>query len=84
MLSREAFADTVRAALRKLTDPDALSKSPLARTRAVLDVPAGVESHPVRRALELALEQLAQSGKDESAHEAATTPDKLPPVDLGL
>lgn len=71
VLSQEAFVDAVRAALKAYTDTDALDASPLMRSRVVTEAPPSPdEPHPLRRALTLALEQLAVAEKDEHLHAA--------------
>ena len=50
VLSREAFGDAVRDALRLLHRPEALTQSPLLRSRIVVERARGAQSAPTARA----------------------------------
>ncbi|MCB9637059.1 MAG: ATP-binding protein [Sandaracinus sp.] len=70
VLARDDFARALKDALRVATDPDALARNPLSRSRVSLELPDEAPPSRLRGALERALETLASSGKDERAHAA--------------
>lgn len=68
VLSREAFADAVRSALRAYTDTDALQDNPLLRCRVAKEATLEGEGHPLQLLLTLAVSQLGRFEKDEHLH----------------
>jgi len=65
VLARETFAAAVRDALKAYTQPDALEQSPLLRCRLVREAALPARRHVLQELIELAVDQLSQSGKDE-------------------
>ena len=71
VLSRAAFADAVRQALRDVTRPDRLAESPLLQTQAVCGGPASdLEPVKLQRLLQEAVATLTSTPKDAKLHRA--------------
>ena len=68
-LEHEEFVAQVKQALRDFCDDDALGANSLSKCRVAHDVP-GLPAARLRAALELAVESLTRSGKDEAMHAA--------------